>query len=93
GAVIDPTTPPIQALIHAYEKGWGVKPLLNREGGSIPVIAAFQDHLDAPIILMPFGYKGCGAHSTNEYMILEMFHKGIATAMHFHQLFSAMKQA
>lgn len=93
GAVIDPTTPPIQALIHAYEKGWGVRPLLNREGGSIPVIAAFQDHLDSPIILMPFGYKGCGAHSTNEYMILEMFHKGIATAMHFHQLFSAMKQA
>jgi acetylornithine deacetylase/succinyl-diaminopimelate desuccinylase-like protein len=93
GAVIDPTTPPIQALITAYERGWGVKPLLNREGGSIPVIAAFQSVLNSPIVLMPFGYKGCGAHSTNEYMILDMFHKGIATAIHFHQLFAEMARA
>lgn len=92
GVVVDPTTPPMQALIAAYEKGWGVKPLLNRDGGSVPVIAAFQKYLDAPIILMPFGYKGCGAHSTDEYMILEMFHKGIATAIHFYQLLSAMKR-
>ncbi len=90
GVVIDPTTAPIQSLITAYERGWGVKPLLNRDGGSVPVIAAFQQVLNAPIVLMPFGYKGCGAHSTNEYMILDMFHKGIATAIHFHQLFGAL---
>ncbi|GAB4509005.1 MAG: dipeptidase [Anaerolineae bacterium] len=84
GVLFDYTTPAMHAAVRAYEQGWGVKPILSREGGSVPVTAAFQKALGLPIISMPFGYKGCGAHSTNEYMVLDMFHKGIATAIHFH---------
>lgn len=90
GVVFDYNTPAMQAAIHAYEAGWGVRPILSREGGSIPVAASFQRELQIPIVLMPFGYKGCGAHSTNEYMVLEMFHKGIATAIQYHHAFAKL---
>lgn len=88
GVVFDYKNTAMQAVVTAYEKGWGAKPILERAGGSVPVAAAFQNNLPAPIVLMPFGYKGCGAHSTNEHVYLEMFHKGIATAIHFHQIFA-----
>lgn len=88
GVLFDYHHPAMQAVVTAYEKGWGVKPILERAGGSIPVAATFQHELQSPIVLMPFGYKGNGAHSTNEHIYLEMFHKGIATAIHFHQTFA-----
>lgn len=74
----------MQAAIRAYEQGWGVRPLLNREGGSVPVAATLQTALNAEMVLMPFGYKGGGAHSTDEYIIEAMFHKGVATAIYFY---------
>ncbi|MBC8172120.1 MAG: dipeptidase [Anaerolineae bacterium] len=82
---------PMQAAARAYEKGWGVKPIFSREGGSIPVVEVFQRELQMPIVLLPFGYKGCGAHSTNEHVYIEMFHKGIDTAIHFYHEFAAMQ--
>lgn len=88
GILIDYETDAMQAAISAYEKGWGVKPILNREGGSVPVAAVFQQKLNAPIVFMPFGYKGNGVHSTNEHVHLDMFHKGIATALHFYYDFA-----
>lgn len=89
GVLLDPATPAMQAVVAAYEAGWGTRPILTREGGSVPVVAAFAAALDAPLVLMPFGYKGGGAHGPNEYMVLEMFHKGIATALHFYDNLAA----
>ncbi|PJF23325.1 MAG: dipeptidase [Phototrophicales bacterium] len=91
GVLLDYHSRGMQTCIQAYEKGWGKKPVLTREGGSVPVVAVFQQVLDADLVMMPFGYKGGGAHSTNEYMVIEMFHKGIATAIHFYQLLGASK--
>lgn len=84
GLLLDYNSPAMQRCIRAYEKGWGVRPLLNREGGSVPIATTLQETLSGDMVLMPFGYKGGGAHSTNEYIITEMFHKGIATALHFY---------
>ncbi|MCU0497725.1 MAG: dipeptidase [Anaerolineae bacterium] len=83
GVLLDRHNPYMRAVEQAYLRGWGVRPLYSREGGSIPVVSAFQQHLHGTIVLMPFGYKGGGAHSTNEYVIMEMFHKGIITMLHF----------
>lgn len=82
--VIHRDTPAMQAAHAAYTRGWGVAPIFSRMGGSIPVVSALMQHLDAQTVLMPFGYKGGGAHSTNEYVVLEMFYKGIATMLHFY---------
>jgi acetylornithine deacetylase/succinyl-diaminopimelate desuccinylase-like protein len=84
GVLMDRHSRAMAVAARAYEKAWGRKPLFSREGGSVPVVAAFQRELACPLVLMPFGYKGCGAHSINEHVYLDMFYKGIETAIHFY---------
>jgi acetylornithine deacetylase/succinyl-diaminopimelate desuccinylase-like protein len=54
-----------------------------REGGTIPIVADFQNILRAPVLLMGFGLNSDGAHGPNEHYTVSMFHKGIDTAIHF----------
>jgi acetylornithine deacetylase/succinyl-diaminopimelate desuccinylase-like protein len=86
GIVLDRNTPPMQAAAEAYRRAWGVEPIYTREGGSIPVVSVFLQHHPAPVVLMPFGYKGGGAHGPNEYVVLDMFHKGIRAALYFYEI-------
>ena len=87
--IIDRTAPALKAVTMAYERGWGVKPLLSREGGSIPVTAEFKKYLGAQLVMMPFGYKNGGAHSINENCDLGMVAKGIQTMLHFYEVLSS----
>jgi acetylornithine deacetylase/succinyl-diaminopimelate desuccinylase-like protein len=85
-AVMDIFSPMMQAASTAFEKVWGKKPLYDRGGGTLPIIADFQRELGGlPVILMGFGLPGDGAHGPNESFTLEMFHKGIDTAIYFYQ--------
>lgn len=76
-------SPAMQAAIAAYEQGWGKRPIFLREGGSIPIVADFMRELNLPVILMGFGLDTDGAHGPNEHFHIDMFHKGIDTAIHF----------
>ncbi len=82
-ALVEIDTPPMQAAVRAYELGFGVRPVFMREGGSIPVVADFQQMLGLPVVLMGFGLNTDGPHGPNEHFNLSMFHKGIDTSMHF----------
>jgi acetylornithine deacetylase/succinyl-diaminopimelate desuccinylase-like protein len=82
-ALVDIRTPAMRAAISAYEKGWGSPPVFMREGGSIPIVVDFQRELNLPVILMGFGLSTDGAHGPNEHFVIEMFHKGIDTMIHF----------
>lgn len=82
-ALVDINNPAIQAAINAYEQGFGAKPVFMREGGSIPIVAEFQQTLGLPVVLMGFGLNTDGAHGPNEHFTLSMFHKGIDTSIHF----------
>jgi acetylornithine deacetylase/succinyl-diaminopimelate desuccinylase-like protein len=82
-ALVDINTPAMQAAIAAYEKGWGKRPIFVREGGSIPIVTDFQRELGLLVILMGYGLNSDGAHGPNEHFSVEMFHKGIDTAIHF----------
>ncbi|MBN2472046.1 MAG: dipeptidase [Anaerolineae bacterium] len=93
GVLLDREGPAMQAAVRAYEHAWGVTPIFTREGGSVPVVDVFLRELRAPLVLMPFGYKGGGAHGPNEYVVRHMFHKGIAAAIHFAQTFAALHSA
>ncbi|MBL8161101.1 MAG: dipeptidase [Anaerolineae bacterium] len=84
-AVMDIEGSAMHAASVAYEKGWGTPPVYERGGGTLPIIADFQRLLNAPVILMGFGLMGDGAHGPNESFSIEMFHKGIHTAIHFFQ--------
>jgi acetylornithine deacetylase/succinyl-diaminopimelate desuccinylase-like protein len=90
GILLDRSAPPMKAAAASYEKAWGVTPLFTREGGSVPVVESFLKNLDAPVVTMPFGLKEGGAHGPNEFVVLEMFQKGIAAAIFFAQEFAAM---
>lgn len=84
GVLFDRKSPAIQSAAVAYQKAWGLEPFFTREGGSVPIVSDFQQYLKMPIALMPFGYKGCGAHGPNEHMYLDMFRKGIHTMLYFY---------
>lgn len=90
--IIDRESAAMKAVTAAYERGWGVKPLLSREGGSIPVTAEFKKYLNAQMVLMPFGYKNGGAHSINENCDLGMVRKGIDTMLYFYGFLAEQAQ-
>ena len=69
--------PFVQAAGRAIEKGFGRQPVFNREGGSIPVVATFQEVLGLPSVLFGVGLPDENAHAPNEKLDLGNFHKGI----------------
>ena len=69
--------PVFDAAARALEQTWGRKPVFIREGGSIPIVQAFQETLNgAPALLIGFGLPGENAHAPNEWMSVENFYKG-----------------
>lgn len=74
-------SPAMKAASAAYEKGWGAQPIFTRGGGSIPVVADIADLMHIPVILMGFGLDDDGLHSPNERYSIEMFERGIETAI------------
>lgn len=72
----DPKDPIFEAAARALESSFGRSPVFIREGGSIPIVQAFQDTLDAPVVLMGFALPGSNMHAPNEWFSLENFEKG-----------------
>ena len=68
--------PATQAAARALEAIHGVPPVYIREGGSIPVTAAFDHVLGLPVVLLGFTQPACNAHAPNEYFLLENFELG-----------------
>jgi acetylornithine deacetylase/succinyl-diaminopimelate desuccinylase-like protein len=73
--------PEMKAATRAYEKAWGYTPVFTRGGGSIPVVADIANLLDIPVVMMGFGLDSDGLHSPNEHYSVEMFMRGIETAI------------
>jgi acetylornithine deacetylase/succinyl-diaminopimelate desuccinylase-like protein len=69
--------PFVQAAGRAIDKGFGQRPVFNREGGSIPVVATFQEELGLPCVLFGVGLPDENAHAPNEKLDLGNFHNGI----------------
>jgi acetylornithine deacetylase/succinyl-diaminopimelate desuccinylase-like protein len=72
--------PFVQAAGRAIEKGFGKTPVFNREGGSIPVVATFQQILGLPSVLFGVGLPDENAHAPNEKLDLGNFHGGIISS-------------
>lgn len=81
--VIDTSSPAMQAASDAMEVVLGRKPVLTREGGSIPVVADFKNILGLDSILMGFGLYTDSIHSPNEHFGLDRFEQGIRSLIHF----------
>ena len=73
-----------QAAEKGFEIAFGKKPLAVRRGGSIPIIATFEEVLGIKTILMGFGLESNAIHSPNENMPLDIIRKGIEAVIEFH---------
>ncbi len=80
-ALIPFDLPEMQAASRAYEKAWGYTPVFTRGGGSIPVVADIANLLNIPVVMMGYGLDSDGLHSPNEHYSIEMFQRGIETAI------------
>lgn len=72
----DPTEQIFEAASGALAEAFGRDPVYIREGGSIPIVQAFQQTFGTPVVLMGFGLPGENAHAPNEWMSLENYSKG-----------------
>lgn len=55
---------------------YGVEPVLERAGGTIPATAIFKDELSLETIMFAWSQPGSGAHAPNEWYRLEDFTRG-----------------
>ncbi|MCZ8538068.1 dipeptidase [Paenisporosarcina quisquiliarum] len=69
--------PAIQAAGRSYEKVYNVPTAYVRGGGSIPIVAAFDEILGYPVVLMGFGLASENFHAPNEHFHLENFDQGL----------------
>ena len=79
--------PAYKAAEKAYEEVYGKQPIPVRSGGSIPIIATFEEVLGIKSILMGFGLGADAIHSPNENYPLEQFFNGIRTIPLFYKHF------
>ena len=79
--------PFVQAAGRAIKLGFGRSPVFSREGGSIPVVATFQEILGLPSVLFGIGLPDENAHAPNEKLDLTNFHNGVvATAALYREI-------
>ncbi|HJX47863.1 MAG TPA: M20/M25/M40 family metallo-hydrolase, partial [Gaiellaceae bacterium] len=74
-----PDAPVIQLGLDAFEQVLGVRPLLVRSGGTLPIMRALADKGTATI-LTGFGLPESNVHSPNERFLVRYFEQGIDTA-------------
>lgn len=79
-----------QAASKAMEEAWGKTPIPTKEGGSIPIVALFQDVLGLDSILLGVGLDSDAIHSPNESFGIYNYYKGIQTMIGFHRHFAEM---
>ena len=80
-----------KAASNAFEEAWGKKPIPTRDGGSIPIVALFEEVLGLQTVLFGFGLDSDAIHSPNESYGIYNYLKGIETIVLFHQHFAALK--
>ena len=81
-----------QAASKAIEKTFGQTPIPQRNGGSIPIVALFEDELKSKTVLLGFGLDSNAIHSPNEHYGIWNYLKGIETIPYFYKYFVELSQ-
>ena len=79
-----------KAANKAYSETFGINSIPQRSGGSIPIVALFEQELKSKTILMGFGLDSDAIHSPNEHFGIFNFLKGIETIPLFYKYFTEM---
>lgn len=83
--------PEYAAASAAIEKSFGKTPVPVRAGGSIPIVALFEEVLGLKSILLGFGLDTDAIHSPNEHYGIPNFLKGIETITYFYESYAQSK--
>ncbi len=90
--VITPIDNPAMPLAEAaLQEGFGAKPTLMREGGSIPVVGLIKRELGIDTLLVGFGLPDDRVHSPNEKFDLDALYNGTRTAAVLYEKLSGLK--
>jgi acetylornithine deacetylase/succinyl-diaminopimelate desuccinylase-like protein len=76
--LVDPSSPVIKIAQDAFESTFGIRPILTRSGGTLPIMPALADK-GIPTILTGFALPESNVHSPNERMLVDYFPRGITT--------------
>ncbi|HUP81147.1 MAG TPA: M20/M25/M40 family metallo-hydrolase, partial [Pirellula sp.] len=77
GVMANPYSKFMKGAMQAVQEGFNAKPVLIREGGSIPIVAQMVEATKADVLLLGWGLDDDGAHSPNEKFCLEDYYRGI----------------
>ena len=91
----EPVITPTDSLAYeaaslAMEETFGTKPIPLRSGGSIPIVALFEQELGLKTVLLGFGLDTDAIHSPNEHFGIFNFLKGIETIPLFYSNFAQL---
>ncbi|MFM1808394.1 MAG: hypothetical protein RLZZ242_1119 [Bacteroidota bacterium] len=81
-----------KAAEKAIEKSFGRLPLPQRGGGSIPIVALFEEVLGVKSVLMGFGLDSDAIHSPNEHFGIWNYLKGIETIPYFYHYYTELSR-
>jgi len=79
-----------KAAQKAITESFGKAPIPTRGGGSIPIVALFEEELGLKTVLMGFGLDSDSLHSPNEKYDIYNYYKGIETIPLFHKYFAEL---
>jgi acetylornithine deacetylase/succinyl-diaminopimelate desuccinylase-like protein len=88
--LVSPDSDAVRLAIDAFESALGVRPLLIRSGGTLPIVPALVDR-GIPTILSGFALPDSNIHSPNERMLVRYFESGVATAGELYRSFAALR--
>jgi len=72
----------MQSAAEAYTYAWGVEPVFERSGGSVPITFECMKVADE-VVIMSYGLKSGRAHGPNENIYLQNFYNGIQATIKF----------
>jgi succinyl-diaminopimelate desuccinylase len=90
-AAVPLDSPYMAAAARSIERGFGTRPVLIREGGSIPIVSTFKQQLGVDTLLLGWGLNDDGAHGPNEKFSLADFHRAIKASAYLWDELSRLK--
>ncbi len=88
-SLVNPDNRFIQAAAEAMKQIFGKETVYIRSGGSIPIVAAFDEFLGIPSVMMGFGLPDDNLHAPNEKLHLPNFFRGIEAVAHYLEILGA----
>jgi len=79
---LDVSSTAMQAGKAAYTHAWGVEPVFELAGGSVPITFECMKVADE-VVIMSYGLKSGRAHGPNENIYLQNFYNGIQSTIKF----------